>query len=229
MARTRSRFLELCLLGNLSCLFACSEAVRHPPVEVDCTADDAYELKRITAWERTEMLQWFNAADPTPGAVATYTTGDPYPSDACGTAPALHVIMSGNQDWGSIVGSWGVLGAEGDASGYDGLSFWAKAEYAKHFLILLSDKQTDEEALVPVEEGGCDPNAGIDENGVSRPEECGNHFQVRVTVTDRWHFYTLPWRQFFQEDRPNRREGIDPATIHKVILRGQKDSVLDLW
>jgi hypothetical protein len=229
---THARLSPVCL-GTLAAVvltLACGETSPRPPREIDCTVDDAYDLKPVPTWE-SPGGPFFTAADATPGAVAAWSAAEPYPSDACGQMPALHITMSGNQDWGSVVGTYTALSAaEGDASGYDGLSFWAKATYDKAYTLLLSDAQTDDLTTRPVSEGGCDPNANIDERGVSRPEECGNLFQAMFVVTDWWQFYKIPWRQFYQEERPNRRDdGIDPSAIYTIIIRAPKDSTTDLW
>lgn len=232
MVRARQNLARLGALAAATFALACGETAERPPREIDCTADDGYDLKPIPTWESpTSPMFSAPASGTTPRSITSWSASEPYPTDACGTSPALHVMMFNNPDWGSIVGTYQRLPeAERDASGYSGISFWAKATYDKFFTLILSDSQSDEASTRPVEEGGCDPNANIDERGVSRPEECGNLFQAIFMVTEWWQFYTIPWNQFVQEERPNLRNGgIDSSAIYNIIIRSPKDTATDLW
>lgn len=63
---------------------------------------------------------------------------------------------------------------------------------------------------------GGPPTAGV---RVPSPDECGNPFHTRVTVTESWQPYFIPWNELVQWPCPNRlKDGIDPADIAKFQI-----------
>lgn len=190
-------------------------------------------------------------------AQAEYSCEAPVDGPRCGSEKALRLTASRNNDWGCLFGNWALANADTDASDYEGISLWARAEpgTTKSLLVLLNDKYTanvaDDDGTLdtnfesaceepPEDEtvgGGSSPSPGVPGGGATTlpgyvPSEntCGNLYQARLNVTDRWQHYVLPFEVFSQDPLPNRRlEGIDRATLRGIIFRAAKDTVVDFW
>lgn len=173
----------------------------------------------------------------------------------CGGDYGLRLTGQRNNDWGSLYGDYMLAGETRDASGYEGIAFWARAEQGttKSLLLLLNDKYTQnilDDAGNPAagQESACeesdystDPSGPpgsapgqvggtVTPGSVPEPGDCGNAYQVAFRVTEDWQLYLLPFDGFTQEALPNRRfEGIDPGSLRSMIFRAPKDTVVDFW
>lgn len=77
--------------------------------------------------------------------------------------------------------------------------------------------------------GGTDsaPSGGV---RVPEPDECGNAFHVRVTTTEQWQLFFVPWDELVQWPCPNRlKGGIDPADIAKFEIKFVQGTHYELW
>jgi hypothetical protein len=65
---------------------------------------------------------------------------------------------------------------------------------------------------------------------VPEPSECGNAFHVRITTTESWQLFLIPWRDLVQWPCPNRLEGgINPADIAKFEIKLVQGATYDIW
>jgi hypothetical protein len=131
-----------------------------------------------------------------------------------------------------------------DASGFEGVSFWARATgygTSTGFLLTLNDRNTDPAGMVCVEPAPTDVLDGAytyNEAGMvvpvggelPSPEDCGNGFMRVVSVTRDWRLYRLPFESFQQQAQPNLRpSGIDPSGLYQFAINIPKDSSIELW
>jgi hypothetical protein len=156
------------------------------------------------------------------------------------------------------------VAARAVGTGYEGISFWARAarNSEKQFLLHVDDGQTvklDPVAgedvngdgiigpgdivqgtscfLPPSDEVGeaaC-YNGGVDgpaSAGVRVPVkgECGNSFHTRITTTETWQLFRIPWHELVQWPCPNRLEGgIDEADIAKFEIKFDQGTNYEIW
>jgi hypothetical protein len=186
-------------------------------------------------------LPWFESGDDTPGRVRTIQQVA-IPEGRCGSAAALVLTALGHTDWGALFGDYGTAGV--DASGYEGVSFWARAPgfgRSRGFLLTIHDRNTDAGGNVcmeaneeSVERGGYTYNeAGmiVPIGGeLPSPGDCGNGFQRVVQAYPDWHLHTLPFASFQQTANPNRSPtGIDRTGLYQFAINVPKDARLELW
>lgn len=77
--------------------------------------------------------------------------------------------------------------------------------------------------------GGVDspPSGGV---RVPEPDECGNAFHVRVTTTEQWQLFLVPWDELLQWPCPNRlKDGINGADIAKFEIKFVQGTHYELW
>jgi hypothetical protein len=207
---------------------------------------------------------WWGSGDTPPcdgGSSRALSTIENIPDGGrCGsnTADVLH--SSHYNDWGSLFGynSFNATGAEN----YEGISFWARApgNSTKGFTILLDDDNTvalegnnynckplDADAGIQMQGGGSiDPSTGTIISGSTSaaplPDQCGNDYSVAMLVTDEWRFYTIPFGEFQQANKPNRvpnaaltnvgnvaGTGLLTSKLRLLLLRVPKEAEMELW
>lgn len=175
----------------------------------------------------------------------------------CGSLNALVLRSSGHNDWGSVFGDWRLASAPGtafcencgpwDGMGYDGIAFWARTSIYgdKSVTLLLDTWQTSAAGTENVDPAlvckfDCSAGSGTrsrDEAGnvtsqtyVSPPGTCGNSFQRVISLTSEWRFYTVPFKSFYQELKPNLSPGgVDPAHINGFSVRPAKEASVEIW
>jgi len=221
-------------------LFAtgCGASPRDRPA-IDCAADDPYEIRVLEDYE-DGSANFVGFTDSTPGAVQYVEVASIEDGGRCGSGRGLVLVARGNRDWGGGFGtsssSW-----DGDASRYDGFSFWARTPGAstKGFTLFVDDGTT-------LAAGGvCVPSTGmagtstvsIDINGmitVSGPvpaaNACGNSFFAVLFASERWQFHRIPFAALAQAPWPNRSaSGIDRSSILARAIRMPKESEVELW
>jgi hypothetical protein len=164
---------------------------------------------------------------------------------------------AGHTDWGSLFGDWKLASPPDtafcancgptDASGYDGLAFWARSAGGDSGVTLLVDTwQTSASGTDGIAAAGevckLDCNAGsgtqsrdaagviTSQTYVSPPGTCGNSFQRQLQVTNQWRLYLLPFSSFYQDLKPNRSaSGLDPQHINGLTIRTAKEASVELW
>jgi hypothetical protein len=227
---------------------------------IDCSPDDRYDLSIVDPFETITAANtaFWNAGD------ALVMTGDlnesiePISGDGrCGSKAALVLRSVHANDWGSIFG-YNNFGPR-DASGTEGMAFWARAPGAttKAFTISLDDANTAPDAKRCVDygtDGGTAAPSGPTTDGLGnvistgasvvqpQPDACSNSYTAVVVVTTEWSLYTVPWERFTQVAAPNRvpnavftEVGPVPGTgllIDKIwtfILRMPKEATMELW
>lgn len=220
--------------------------------QVKCDDPDAIPGTQVDyiVVETGDAVSWCDG----PRRATAAATVEPLPDGPrCGGDYGLRLTGQRNNDWGSLYGDYVMAGETRDASDYDGVAFWARAEpgTGKALLLLLNDKYTQnilDEAGNPVmgQESACneseysnDPAQGMTQSqvggsvvpgAVPEPGDCGNAYQLAFRVTEDWKFYRLPFASFHQEALPNRHiEGVDSASLRSMIFRAPKDTVLDIW
>ncbi|MEO8180270.1 MAG: hypothetical protein ABI895_15650 [Deltaproteobacteria bacterium] len=234
------RLIKGCLVS--SALLACSGGPARPEPEVDCSVEDDYELSILQPMEGT-TASWYSYGDTTPGA--TNSVGlQPIPAGRCESTAALVIRSRGYHDWGSGFGEYQTAMAPVDATGYEGVSFWARAEgfgTSSGFLLTVGDRKTSPAGMVCVEPTTEDLVSGeytYNQQGMIVPvgtrltgtNDCGNSFQVAVFAHREWYLHRVPFESLVQMANPSRSPtGIDRTGLYLFGLAVPKDSNLDLW
>lgn len=223
-------------------LTACGSTVPARTFEVDCSVTDDYELLSVQAMEGG-VLTWYSYGDATPGSVTLAETADLL-EPRCGSNQALRLTSRGHTDWGSGFGEYQTPAAAVDATGYDGVSFWARTTgygTSSGFSMTLNDKNTHPLGMVCIEPLAADVVGGAytyNEAGMivpvggelPSPTDCGNVFVRVMSATQQWQFYTLPFESFRQEAQPNRiPTGFDRSGLYQFGVTVPKDSNIELW
>jgi hypothetical protein len=215
----------------------CGGSQRNPP-PIDCAAADAYEVRVLEDYEDGSM-SFVGFADSTPGAIQNVESGVIENGGRCGSELAVILRARGNRDWGGGFG--GLSGWDGDASGYDGFSFWARSPgpSTKGFTLFVEDPTT-----VELPHRLCVPQAGIAGNStvvdvhgmitvvgpVPAANACGNSFFSVLFAADEWQFHRVPFASLAQAPWPNRTaNGIDRSAILGRAIRMPKGSDIELW
>lgn len=208
---------------------------------MDCSANDAYEQRVLQDMEGA--LSWFNFGDSTPGGF-NLMEQRPITEGRCGSAAALVLTVTGHTDWGAGFGEFATGTAGVDASGYEGISFWARAPgfgRSRGFLLTVHDRNTDADGGVCMERMAEDVASGgftYNEAGMivplggelPAPDDCGNGFQRVVTAQRDWQLHTLPFGSFQQTANPNLiPTGIDRSGLYQFAINVPKDSNIELW
>jgi hypothetical protein len=235
--------LAACLVG----LLACSAGPPRPGREVDCSMEDDYDLKVIQTMDGTTNY-WFGFGDPTPGAVTTATL-QPIPEGRCGNMQAEVLTAHGHHDWGAGFGEYettmGVIDQMGyvDATGYEGISFWARTTgygTSSGFLLSINDAQSADPMVctVPMASDVAGGDYTYNEGGMivpiggelPAPNDCGNAFQRPVLGRREWYLYTLPFEEFLQTANPNRQPaGFDRSRLYSFAITMPKGAEIELW
>ena len=225
----------------------CSTYPTYKDLPADCTAEQGYQFADPTTSPDLNLgtfKNWYASADYTPdGGAAASTDPDaaiPYVAFArvtedsipdggwCGATTAAVLRASHNNDWGCLFGPWDFGTNPADASGWDGIAFWARApgQTTKGFTLAIGDNNTESGASGShcrdyIVDGGAstptsggpvgtiDPSTGtpLSGSGTSRApfaDECGNGYTVAMQVTSAWRFYAVPFSKFQQTSSPNR-------------------------
>jgi len=228
-------------------MFGCSTYPTFKGLSTDCTAQNGYVFYDPNTDPQKEALRldnfvnWYVSADYTPdgGAspteVATKAVAsaqielvDPIPDGAvCGVTSAGVIRFSHNNDWGGLFGPWDFGTTAVDASGWDGIAFWARSpgNTTKGLTLSLNDTNTESDgsstscqnytidggvaAQQGSGQGGIDPSTGtpLSGSGTTRapfPNECSNLYTVVTELTSDWRFYPIPFSAFQQSAKPNR-------------------------
>jgi hypothetical protein len=235
-------------LGWLSCclvsgaLLACGAGPARPEPGIDCSIEDDYEFNVLQPMEGT-MASWYGYGDVTPGAVNTVGL-QPIPGGRCESSAALVITSRGHHDWGSGFGEYQTAMAPVDATDYEGISFWARAEgygTSSGFLITLGDRNTNPAGMVCVEPTTEDLVNGsytYNQQGMIVPvgnrlagaKDCGNSFERAAFARREWYLHRVPFESFVQMANPNLSPtGIDRSALYSFGFSIPKDSNINLW
>lgn len=248
----------------------CSESW-HSPTELDCSPDDTYD--KIETYEVDPPAPpWSSYGDNTPGAIRTQMdAAAPFPTQPiedggrCGSLHSLLLQSSGYQDYGSGFIDYNpgnllplCIGSNGtdetcpiDASGYEGIAFWARSPGAatKTVTLQISDTHSYNSSgavttcIYNVEDAGSNgvnvysspgsanvPTGSSVASAQPPPDACGNYFQYWLITSADWQFYQIPFTAFHQAAQPNRDpNGFDPSTFFSFTVIVDKESQLSLW
>ena len=253
------------LLLGLGGGLVCSPYSTLREVPIDCTADDGYDflpLSDPTAPVSSQGNWWGSGDTPPPdgGSSRAFSTIDQIPDGGlCGSTTADVLHSSYYNDWGSLFG-YNNFGPK-KASSYEGISFWARApgSTTKSFTIMLDDDNTTDASgsnCKPIDaDAGAqgqsgvniiDPSTGTIISGTTSasplPDQCGNDYSVAMSVTDEWRFYTIPFSEFQQGNKPNRvpnallidagnvpGTGLLTSSLQLLLIRIPKEAEMELW
>lgn len=84
-------------------------------------------------------------------------------------------------------------------------------------------------AEVTCYKGGIDapPSSAV---RVPEKNECGNEFHTRITTTEQWQLFTIPWKELVQWPCPNRLDGgIDETDIAKFEIILMQGMHYEIW
>lgn len=230
-----------CTAFGAALLCACSSNVEQRVYELDCGVNDDYDFTIAQPMEGTATT-WFTFGDQTPDSTTTLELR-PLPDGRCGSTAALVLTSTGHTDWGAGFGEYNMPTAPLDATGYEGVSFWARAPVphtSTGFLLSVNDRNTIMNGMVCTQPMVAAAGGGYtyNEAGMIVPvggelpaaNDCGNAFQRVVTVTRNWELYLLPFTSFQQQAQPNRiPSGLDPSGIYQFTINIPKDSIIELW
>lgn len=147
MTRATATFGSLFLLLASAC-----SAGDRSPVELDCSIADAYEFRNISNFNGT-MTGWYQYADATPGGVPNIPVdGSNVPvtlletPGRCGDIAVMKLAAWGHNFWGTGFGDYehNPVAARAVGTGYEGISFWARAarNSEKQFMLHVDDGRT---------------------------------------------------------------------------------------
>ena len=163
---TRPIYAMVCLV--LLVAPACGSDFPRPAAgSVDCTVTDAYDLSLTFADFEGSDTGWYLYTDRTPGGVPDPAVSSNVPvtqlnPPRCGSTGAMELLAYGDNYWGSGFGDWAHNSAstEANATGYQGISFWARSpgNTDKTFLLRVNDNRTFVTQR-PVPDGGVLPAA----------------------------------------------------------------------
>ncbi len=259
------------LLFGLGGVLVCSPYATLKVVPIDCTADDGYDFLSLSNTnDAVGGSNWWGSGDTPPpdgGTSHAISTVEQIPDGGrCKESQLADVLHSSHyNDWGSLFGynSFNATGAEN----YEGLSFWARApgNTTKGFTILLDDANTaapdpnnpsvvsycipvDPDAGTQGQGGGniYDPSTGTIISGSTSaaplPNQCGNDYSTTMQVTSEWRFYTIPFGEFQQANKPNRvpnaelidagnvaGTGLLTSKLRLLLLRVPAEAEMELW
>jgi hypothetical protein len=170
------------------------------------------------------------------------------------------------QSWPNDASEW-----NGEQDYWEGIAFWARAPGAtvKGFTMALDDENTANPVtdagivLIPsncrpygTDAGtlagggpvGIDPATGtpLTGSGTSRspyPDECGNSYSTKVTVTSDWEFHVIPFSKFKQDANPNRlpnpsmdvpsnpklQTTLLTSALRGISIRAPREANVELW
>jgi hypothetical protein len=81
---------------------------------------------------------------------------------------------------------------------------------------------------VPCYNGGVDPPSSAVRVPVAN--ECGNQFHTRITTTETWQLFLIPWKDLVQWPCPNRLPGgIDKTEIAKFEIKFEQGMQYEIW
>jgi hypothetical protein len=139
-----------------------------------------------------------NFASSTPGRDSGYaarTTGSGFTSWGAGIGFDLNNDGSGKQVY--------------DASGYVGVSFWARAAAPVVVRFNVSDVNTD-------------PDGGVCTG-------CFDHFGIDIALTTEWHKYLVVWSLLGQQGWGSPQTALDTAQLYGMQLQFGPNQSFDLW
>ncbi len=88
---------------------------------------------------------------------------------------------------------------------------------------------SEEVADVSCYNGGVD-SAASGGNRVPEVDECGNAFHTRITTTEQWQLFFIPWKDLVQWPCPNRLEdGLNVADIAKFEIKLTQGMRYEIW
>jgi hypothetical protein len=253
-------------------LAACSSSLPEVDTSLDCEQED-YEFQIFQPMEGPpcppiegmdpQCANWFSFGDSAPDSETAITL---LPVDRCDSTAALVMTSRRHTDWGGGFGDYDItmatqveaaippnsmnpnglpaLSTGFDASGYEGVSFWARATgygTSTGFVFNLNDHNTHPNGRI-CQEPVVDPNATtgytVNEAGmtvpiggeIAGPNDCGNVFS-RVVVAERtWTLHLLPFNSFRQIAQPNiEPAGFDASGLMQFSINIPKDSNIELW
>ncbi len=224
-------------------LLACAGGDPRQPLPIDCSINDDYDIRVLQPLEGEGTNHtWFGYGDdlvddPVPVLV-------PLPEGRCESTAALFLESDGHDDWGAGFGEYMMPMVPADATGYEGVSFWARATgfgKSRGFLFNINDRNTNpmggscvEPMATDVLSGGYTYNEGgmiVPLGGdLPSPTDCGNTFQRPVFARPEWYLHRLPFESFQQQANPNRvPTGLDRSGIYQFTITIPKDSDIELW
>jgi hypothetical protein len=247
--------IALPVCAALLAAWGCSEPA-HDDVHagLDCDAGAAYTTWIIDTYEpgsQTFFLTsadgggWYSYQDPTPGGVATVTNQPIENGGRCGSLYAAVLTSTGHHDYGSGFGD--TPGAYNlqlplDATGYEGITFWARnpGETTKGVTLSIDDELSSAPnnnmnpdggcMVVNLPDGGFSLDAGDAGPSIPPPGACGNSFTYPMLTTSDWKLFTIPFSAFQQNPRPNRAQGgFDPSTFTYFRVVIPKEATVQLW
>ena len=157
---------------------------------------------------------WSSTHDDTPEASMFPEPTEPFSmtdtGDSC-RKMASRVFGGPYAVWGA---AWGFgLGAPYDMSAFSGISFLAKIEAGSASVIRVSIETTD-----------TNPWGGVCEGA-----QCGDNFGRRVTLSNKWQRYTLPFDALMQEGWGLQVGEFDPAKAFGVKFSVGAGAAFDVW
>lgn len=155
---------------------------------------------------------WYDISDgtgtQTKGVVAGGYGGSNY---------AMHYYGSGFTDWGSGVG-FNLIDPQGgplqpyNASGYQGIKFWAKIESGSSNAIRIAF-----------------PNAQTHPDGGQCQTGCWDHFGIDLILTTTWQQYTIPFSSLTQQGWGDNYATFDITTLYDIEFRHNQNTSYNVW
>jgi hypothetical protein len=213
-----------------------------PVANVDCTQDEGIELDLLADFEdaTTSLLNhperrgsFYSSTDGSAGSAMEPPAGSPIPATEipdggrCGSLFALNIAGSGFTDWGANFATdlaYGLAEEEDvskgsfDASGYVGISFWARIETGSAAAVRVGvrDKHTD-------------PDGGICVADSTSSDRCYDAFGSSVALTSAWHYHRVPFSEMTQQGWGYSAPNLDTAALYAIAFQYGTNQDFDVW
>jgi hypothetical protein len=154
-ARALAGPMKLALVAALPVAAACNALPERVPTELDCNPYPDIEVSdaKVFAFDQLGEADWYDFTDNTPSGVAMFgvkdLSGQPH-GERCGNRQALVIDSYGYNDWGAGFTTWTLRESAPVATGWEGISFWARTidESDRSFTLVLQDRFGSDEARI---------------------------------------------------------------------------------
>ncbi|MBN1606574.1 MAG: carbohydrate binding domain-containing protein [Polyangiaceae bacterium] len=160
LRRWLARPTKLALLAALPAAAACNAMPERAPYELECNPYPDIEVSDIKfAFDELGESDWYNFTDNTPSGMATFGVKDlseqPH-GERCDNTRAFVIDSYGYNDWGAGFTTWTLRQNAPVATGWDGISFWARTIEAsdRSFTLVLQDRFGSDAARITNPETG---------------------------------------------------------------------------
>jgi hypothetical protein len=181
--------------------------------------DDLNDGNRFIPSVNGRVGAWTDSDDGTPGGTMVPDPANAFtPTDTGDVCRKYAAYVKGTGFSTSGASFWFGLGSPYNASKYTGISFWAKVDSGSTAVIRVEfpDKDTF-------------PDGGICSTSGTGSTSCWDHYGSRITLTNDWKKYTVPFSQLSQDGWGLLATQFDPASLYEVLFQIPVNATFGIW